>query len=73
MRLGARAIATVSALLLAASVAGARPAGVHVGVVLKSLDNPFFVAMYEGVTAEAGRRNVDASVRAAKGYADLSG
>jgi ribose transport system substrate-binding protein len=73
MKLGARAIATVSALLLAASVAGARPAAVHMGVVLKALDNPFFVAMYEGVTAEAGRRNVDASVRAAKGFADLSG
>jgi ribose transport system substrate-binding protein len=73
MRLGARAIATVSALLLAASVAGARPAGVHVGVVLKSLDNPFFVAMYEGLSAEAGRRHVDASIRAANGHADLAG
>jgi ribose transport system substrate-binding protein len=73
MKFGARAIATVSALLLAASVAGAQPAPVHIGVVLKALDNPFFVALYEGVTAEAGRRQVDASVRAAKGYADLSG
>jgi ribose transport system substrate-binding protein len=61
------------ALLLAASVAGAKPAQVHVGVVLKALDNPFFVAMYEGVRAEAGRRGVDASVRAANGYADLAG
>jgi ABC-type sugar transport system substrate-binding protein len=69
----ARAIATVSALLLAASAAGAEPAEVHVGVVLKSLDNPFFVAMYEGVTAEAGKRGVDASVRAANGSADLAG
>jgi ribose transport system substrate-binding protein len=69
----ARAIATVSGLLLAASAAGAEPAEVHVGVVLKSLDNPFFVAMYEGVTAEAGRRQVNASVRAANGQADLAG
>jgi ribose transport system substrate-binding protein len=44
-----------------------------VGVVLKSLDNPFFVAMYEGVKAEAERRTADVSVRAAKGYADLAG
>jgi ABC-type sugar transport system substrate-binding protein len=69
----ARAIATVSALLLAASAAGAEPAEVHVGVVLKSLDNPFFVAMYEGVTTEAGRRQVNASVRAANGQMDLAG
>ncbi|MDX6402049.1 MAG: ribose transport system substrate-binding protein [Gaiellaceae bacterium] len=73
MKLWARAIAIVSALLLAASAAGAQPVEVHVGVVLKSLDNPFFVAMYEGVTAEAGKRRVDASVRAANGYADLAG
>jgi ribose transport system substrate-binding protein len=69
----ARAIATVLPLLLAASAAGAKPAEVRVGVVLKSLDNPFFVAMYEGVTAEAGRRQVSASVRAANGQADLAG
>jgi ABC-type sugar transport system substrate-binding protein len=69
----ARAIATVSALLLAATSAGAEPAEVHVGVVLKSLDNPFFVAMYEGVTTEAGRRQVNASVRAANGQTDLAG
>jgi ribose transport system substrate-binding protein len=73
VRFWARATAIVSALLLAASIAGAEPAQVHVGVVLKSLDNPFFVAMYEGVTAEVGRRQVDASVRAANGYADLAG
>jgi ribose transport system substrate-binding protein len=73
VKLSARAIATVSALLLAASVAGAQPVVVHVGVVLKALDNPFFVAMYEGVRAEAGRRQADVSVRAASGYADLAG
>jgi ABC-type sugar transport system substrate-binding protein len=73
VKVWARAIAVISALLLAASVAGAEPARLHVGVVLKSLDNPFFVAMYEGVRAEAGHRHVDASVRAANGYADLAG
>jgi ribose transport system substrate-binding protein len=65
--------ATVSALLLAASAAGAEPAHVHVGVVLKGLDNPFFVAMYEGVTAEAARRGAVASVRAAESNNDLEG
>jgi ribose transport system substrate-binding protein len=43
------------------------------GVVLKGLDNPFFVAMYEGVKAEAGRRAAHTSVRAATGNADLKG
>jgi ABC-type sugar transport system substrate-binding protein len=63
----------VSAFLLVASAAGAKPAKVRVGVVLKGLDNPFFVAMYEGVKAESGRRGVDASVRAAKDIADVAG
>jgi ABC-type sugar transport system substrate-binding protein len=68
-----RATATVSAILLAASAAGAQPADVRVGVVLKGLDNPFFVALYEGVEAEAHRRGANVSVRAAKGIADLDG
>jgi ribose transport system substrate-binding protein len=73
VKLSARVTAAVSAILLAASVAGAQPAEVRVGVVLKALDNPFFVAMYEGVTDEAGRRGVDVSVRAVKINADLKG
>jgi ribose transport system substrate-binding protein len=73
VKLWARAIAALSAILLAASAAGAQPAEVRVGVVLKALDNPFFVAMYEGVTDEAGRRGADVSVRAVKINADLKG
>jgi ABC-type sugar transport system substrate-binding protein len=73
VKLSARVTAAVSAILLAASVAGAQPAEVRVGVVLKALDNPFFVAMYEGVSDEAGRRGVDVSVRAVKTNADLNG
>jgi ABC-type sugar transport system substrate-binding protein len=69
----ARVVATVSAILLVANTAAARPAKVHVGVVLKALDNPFFVAMYEGVSAEAARRGVDASVHAATTNGDLEG
>ncbi|MDX6452899.1 MAG: ribose transport system substrate-binding protein [Gaiellaceae bacterium] len=73
MKLWTRVTAAVSATLLAASAAGARPAEVRVGVVLKALDNPFFVAMYEGVSDEAGRRGVNASVRAVKANGDLAG
>ena len=69
----ARVTAAVSAILLAAGAAGAQPVKVRVGVVLKALDNPFFVAMYEGVTDEAGRRGADVSVRAVKVNADLNG
>jgi ribose transport system substrate-binding protein len=43
------------------------------GVVLKALDNPFFVAIYEGVRAEAKRRGTRASVRAAASSADPAG
>jgi ribose transport system substrate-binding protein len=43
------------------------------GVVLQSLDNPFFVAIYEGVRAEAGRRGAHTSVRAATSNTDLAG
>jgi ABC-type sugar transport system substrate-binding protein len=67
------ATAVVLATLLTASVVGARPAPVRIGVVIKALDNPFFVAMYEGVKAEAGRRQARLSVRAAKSQADLKG
>lgn len=73
MKLWARAVAPISALLLAANVAGAEPAKVRVGVVMKALDNPFFVAMYEGVRAEAGHRAVNATVRAASGRYDPDG
>src|SRR2546430_14978224 len=66
-------LAAVSAMLLAGGVTGAKPAPVRIGVVLKDLDNPFFVAMYEGVRAEAGRRGAHTSVRAAKSETDLQG
>jgi ribose transport system substrate-binding protein len=43
------------------------------GVVLNALDNPFFVAMYEGATSHARRLDVRATVRAVASNADLSG
>ena len=67
------AVAVVSAGLLLTSAAGAAHGTVHVGVVLKGLDNPFFVAMYEGARAELGRRKVTASFRAAPGLDDTEG
>jgi len=66
------AIAAVSALLLAGSVAGAEPAPVRMGVVLKPLDNPFFVAIFEGVRVETRRRGAHASIRAARSNAHLA-
>ncbi|MDX6716398.1 MAG: ribose transport system substrate-binding protein [Baekduia sp.] len=67
------ATAAVSVILLAASAAAAEPASVRMGVVLKGLDNPFFVAIYEGVRTEAGRRGAHASVRSVPSNADLDG
>ncbi|MEN3311378.1 MAG: ribose transport system substrate-binding protein [Actinomycetota bacterium] len=73
MKVWPTATVVVSALLLAGGVMGARPDPVRMGVVLKALDNPFFVAMYEGVRVEAKRRRVRTSVRAAASSADPAG
>src|SRR4051812_29065464 len=73
MKIWPIAAATVLAVVLAASVAGAEPAPVRVGVVLNALDNPFFVAMYEGVTTGAGRLGARVAVRAATSNSDLAG
>jgi ribose transport system substrate-binding protein len=43
------------------------------GVVLNALDNPFFVAIYEGTRAQATRLGVRATVRAVTSNADLAG
>jgi ABC-type sugar transport system substrate-binding protein len=80
------AIAAVSAALLVGGALGAEPAEVHpggaagvgsagvrIGVVLNALDNPFFVAMYEGARARATRLGLPAAVRAVANNADLAG
>jgi ABC-type sugar transport system substrate-binding protein len=67
------ATAVASALVLAGGASGSATAPVRVGVVLKDLDNPFFVAMYEGVRAESKRRGAQVAVRAAKSETDLTG
>jgi ribose transport system substrate-binding protein len=43
------------------------------GIVLNALDNPFFVAIYEGARAHAGRLGLPATVRAVTTNADLAG
>jgi ribose transport system substrate-binding protein len=58
---------------LLATAAGAQTAPVRVGVILKGLDNPFFVTMYEGARAEAARRRVAASFLAAADVDDAEG
>jgi ribose transport system substrate-binding protein len=63
----------VSAVFLAAGAVGADAAPVRMGVVLKALDNPFFVAMYQGARGEARRLGVRASVRSVTSNADLAG
>jgi ABC-type sugar transport system substrate-binding protein len=45
---------------------------VSVGVVLNYLDDPFFVALYEGVQAEARRLGVRATVRSITSNAELA-
>jgi ABC-type sugar transport system substrate-binding protein len=66
-------VAALSVALLLTTSAGASSRPVRVGVVLKGLDNPFFVAMYEGARAEVTRRHVVASFRAATDVNDAGG
>lgn len=67
------AVAALSLALLLTTSAGASPQPVRIGIILKGLDNPFFVAMYEGARAEVGRRHVVASFRAATDVNDAGG
>jgi ribose transport system substrate-binding protein len=52
--------------------AGAEPAPVRIGVVLKGLENPFFVAMYEGARSEGARLGARLSVQVAPSIADAA-
>ena len=52
---------------------GAAPAPVRMGVVLNALDNPFWVAIYEGARAETVRLGVRATFAAVTSNADLAG
>ena len=63
-------IAAAVALLLSGSSEAREPP--QLGVVLNGLDNPYFVAMYQGVKDEAARRNAPVSFRAPQSHADVS-
>jgi ribose transport system substrate-binding protein len=77
------ATAAVSAVLLAGRAGGterasvravrAPAAPVRIGVVLNSLDNPFWVAIYEGTRTHASELGVRATVRAVASNDDLAG
>src|ERR1700761_8442115 len=51
----------------------AGPAPARIGVVLNALDNPFWLAIYEGAETEAVQRGVPANIRAVTSNADLAG
>ena len=51
---------------------GSEAAPVRVGVILNYLDDPFFVAIYEGVRAEAARLRVHATVRSVTSNAEFA-
>jgi ABC-type sugar transport system substrate-binding protein len=83
MMIWAIATAAASAVLLAGGTVGAErappravesePAPVRIGVALNYLEDPFFVAIYEGVRAEAKRLGVRATVRSVTSNAELAG
>jgi ribose transport system substrate-binding protein len=86
VRANGLAIAAVAALLaggvaVAASAPGptvaSKPsraaAPIRIGVIVNYLDDPFFVAIYEGVRAAARRLGVHATVRSVTSNAELAG
>jgi ribose transport system substrate-binding protein len=52
---------------------GAKSAPVRVGVALNYLEDPFFVAIYEGVRSEATRLGVQLSVRSVTSNSEFAG
>jgi ABC-type sugar transport system substrate-binding protein len=71
------AIGALSAALLAGSAGGAErapvaaPEDVRVGVVLNALDNPFFLAIYEGARAQSARLRAATTFRSVTSNAEL--
>lgn len=59
--------------LTAVRAGGANRTPIRIGLVLKALDNPFFVAMYAGASNEATRLNVRLTVRSVTSSNDLIG
>ena len=65
-------VTVAAAALLFSGTGGAGRPPPHIGVVLNGLDNPYFVAMYQGAKHEAATRHVPASFRAPQSHADVS-
>jgi len=65
-------VIAASAALLFSGSGGARQQP-RVGVVLDGLDNPYFVAMYQGVKDEATQQGVPVTFRAPQSHSDLAG
>ncbi|HUO72940.1 MAG TPA: hypothetical protein VMU39_19390, partial [Solirubrobacteraceae bacterium] len=65
-------VTVAAAALLFSGAGGASQPPPHIGVVLNGLDNPYFVAMYQGAKHEAATRHVPASFRAPQSHADVS-
>jgi ABC-type sugar transport system substrate-binding protein len=55
-----------------ARAVGSERAPVRIGVILNYLDDPFFVALYEGVTAETRRLGVRATIRSVTSNAEFA-
>jgi ABC-type sugar transport system substrate-binding protein len=72
---GAEHAASLSgrAELSAVRAGGANRTPIRIGLVLKALDNPFFVAIYAGASNEATHLNVRLTVRSVTNSNDLTG
>jgi ABC-type sugar transport system substrate-binding protein len=83
MRIWAIATVAIAAALLAGGTRGAdrpreragrpEPTPIRIGAVLNHLDDPFFVAIYEGLRVEAGRIGARLTVRSVTSNAELAG
>jgi ribose transport system substrate-binding protein len=83
MQLWAMVTATAAAVLVGGCAAGAertplraggaQPAPVRIGVALNYLEDPFFVAIYEGVRSEAARLGAQITVRSVTSNAEFAG
>jgi ABC-type sugar transport system substrate-binding protein len=63
---------TAPAERAARQAVGPEPAPVRIGVALNYLEDPFFIAIYEGVRAEAKRLGVRATVRSVTSNAEFT-
>jgi ribose transport system substrate-binding protein len=63
-------LVAAASLLLTGESGAAQPP--RIGVVLNGLDNPYFVAMYEGVSAEAARRGLHPTFHASQSGTDAA-